>query len=268
VAEAIREEEVSRWFDSGRKLPHTTGRERLVDVWTPHWARVWVQLVPDYTDLEREECGEESIGEPTGSFQHERDNEGIRSWLRQPDGGYTNIGRFEWWMSWAHWALQEGIAPRQPFLVHLHEPYYSKSWTDCGYEYDCDCDWYLVRVEHRQPSVALRYWSRWLEGTQKIFAADMKDAEAQEAKVWSDEKALEVHSSWFWSNYYDEMSPPDRLRLTLRSKHSGKFVHGQIASAEASDWAEAYKKLAAEAQKHFPDLTEERLRNMKCNNGW
>jgi hypothetical protein len=60
------------------------------------------------------------------------------------------------------WLLENGVAPGQPFKVRIEQPHYYKSWTDCGYEYDCDYgDWDIVeRASWDRDRVMLAWYQR------------------------------------------------------------------------------------------------------------
>lgn len=252
------------WFQARRKIPYSLGTERLLDLYTPDWARIWFHLVPEGFDLDIEDCGEDTLGVATGSIAYETDQNGFDAWVGSCEAsGQTQRGRFSWRCDWAQWALINGIAPRQPFLLHLHSPYYSKSWTDCGYEYDCDCEFEVMRVVYWSPSKCASYWDRWLRGVQAGYDADMRNATHQDIQLLRDRSALKVISGMYVSHgYYDEMDMPDRYRLTLTSKHYHRFSKVVLPSVDSDSWDEAYTKLTKAAQSFYPDITAEFLRSI------
>lgn len=65
--------------------------------------------------------------------------------------------------AWARWALENGVAPFQPFLLSLPKPYYSKSWTDCGYEYDAEYYHAVIDRVPFTPEQTLKQWERYLK---------------------------------------------------------------------------------------------------------
>lgn len=57
--------------------------------------------------------------------------------------------------------LEEGIAPDQPFFIHISFSAGRDSW-----EFWDETDWELLAVEKLPPEEVARRWARWLEGIQ------------------------------------------------------------------------------------------------------
>jgi hypothetical protein len=150
---------MASWFDPSSKIPHSKGKERLVDVWRTDFADLWFRLVPNGCDIstfEAEPCGEDELGFCSDAFKFEMDEFGYESWFADT---------FD-----IKWMLLQGIAPRQPLLLRLYAPVYTQSWSDYGYDYDGSAEWELIRVQYWQRSVALRYWDRYLRFLAKVDA--------------------------------------------------------------------------------------------------
>lgn len=91
-------------------------------------------------------------------FYYEMEQDGLSSFLNSYNLGYSWDDTFP---EMARWGLENGIAPFQPFLLRFPMPYYSKSWTDCGYEYDVDYSWEIMRVLPWPTEKVQKQWERY-----------------------------------------------------------------------------------------------------------
>lgn len=237
----------------------------MVDVHLPDQLFLWVKFRVDCNDLEPESCAVESMGRLEPIFENEMDNGGVEGLL------YYLTSHTE--RRWMNWALQNGIAPGQPFLIWVGEPHHYSTWTDCGTEYDTDIDVELVRVLPNTPRRAARSWERAL----KLITAFEKARDAERKRVHDLElrslDAMFIRCDLYWpSRYgYDDMTPPSGVSFTIHSDHrkipslkGGHSWGGQIASARDDDGNHetVLKRLVVAAQAVVPALSEERIRKM------
>lgn len=125
----------------------------------------YVWLVCDIeNDLQPARVADGTIG---GAAELDTLEEYERDWLEYE---LEAIG-FDWLLMQTHrvedmasWLLECGIAPGQPFLVHFDPPTYTKTWTDCGYEYDSIIDYDIVSIVPMAVDVVVNAWIAWLAG--------------------------------------------------------------------------------------------------------
>jgi hypothetical protein len=131
---------------TGRAKPHYT------DVLLPTAVRVWYRLHADgCRDLHQVSCAHDSVG-AAPEWWEEGDLETAVALNRLTCR--VKVGGFEVHHPWLRWALRNGIAPGQAFLVGIPEPIYS------GDGEDYDEEWEYVVLE-RAPSNSAAIQRRW-----------------------------------------------------------------------------------------------------------
>lgn len=245
-----------RWWKKQSK------NELLVDFYSESVVRVWLMMDPA-NGLDLEEVGEDSIGDSPEWLGLERENLG---WDDILGVGYSDNKMLKW-------GLEEGIAPGQPFLVELPHPHYSKSWTDCGYEYDVDFAPEIVRVRPMSARAVARAWERERDYVEKARVWKAERAEKQRWLVRTDVKALVVESCVYFApgqSSYDDMCMPSGIRYNLCStasidkKVSGRWPTATLARGEDDDGdhTRAFERLVEEVTKCLPGLSPEVVRTL------
>lgn len=62
--------------------------------------------------------------------------------------------------NWAQWALKEGIAPRQKFLLHIPRPHYHQDYYG---EWDADYDWDVIHISPLGSKQIQQRWEAYLK---------------------------------------------------------------------------------------------------------
>lgn len=177
-------------------------------------AFVWFRLVWDGEDLEIEHVGD-AVNDPQPWWDFYTE-EGFKYTLNLDYPQETFEGE-TFSIRWIQFALKHGIAPGQLFCMSLSRPYYSKHWTDCGYEYDCETETEVIALGPcRDPG---KSWDRLLKRIQRTRrrAIDYKDrlTKAQ----WTDRKSMYLQSMSYFVDGIDVVSYDD-----YPTYHSGQRV--------------------------------------------
>jgi hypothetical protein len=232
----------------------------LVDILTPDECRIWFRLAGG--DLDLKPCGTDSIGtEPT--------------WLgfEVDQGGWDMLAEYPlaWRTGWERmeWAMARGIAPRQPFLMAIEKPEYSKTWTDCGYEHDTHYSAEVLAVTPFPPNVAARRWERWL-WEDALYRAETTQRHAQEAAHAHQlrEQALRDPSSLYLDAepYYGPGDAldwiPSAIRVWLRSGYGPTLAYGEDSRGSLD---KAMEDLLSRAAKVLPNVRPEYIRALPFN---
>jgi len=179
----------------------------LCDAFAEKSIYIWFRLVYDGTsDLDPEECGTDEIGGAPQWWVDEDDHS--LDTIFSPTWTHTTHDGHEFPDKWLRWALEEGIAPGQPFLVCIKEPRYTRDYYG---EYDVEYDVDIVRVMPRTPTQALRAWSRVLEKIHRYYDAFIEASEKLRALQDTDVSALSLAT---------ETCGFGTFRIYLCSKHS------------------------------------------------
>jgi hypothetical protein len=172
------------------------------------------------------------------------------------------------------WALENGIAPWQPFLIRFGEPEY----TGGGYyeprEVDVTYDTELVRVMPWKPESVVKRWERAIRDRDAfIIWKNKRDAEfAKNQRTMTDHMFLRTDVYFArGQRAWDEMEMPAGTRCLLYSDWSDRpGCKGlgvlMIGESESGDHAEAMDNLVKAAAKELPHLTEEFIRGLQ--RGW
>jgi hypothetical protein len=235
-------------------------REALVDFFSEKVVRVWLMLDPQ-NDLSMEECGDDEIGKRPEWLQYELEN---MSWSDILDARLYGEHKLSW-------MLENGIAPGQPFLVELPHPHYSKSWTDCGYEYDTDYAPEIIRLRPMKPSQIANLLEREQNYLVKARAWKAEYDAKQQFLVRTNVKAMFIETQVYFGQHqssYDDMCMPSGIRYDLCSNASidkrvrGRWRTATLAQGEDDDGEhnKAFERLVDEATKRLPGLSPEVVR--------
>jgi hypothetical protein len=201
----------------------------LVNVYTPKEVRIWYRMWPNREDLLPEPCDEffspeevYDIGEPP-EWMGDMDLDVVLSpsWPHEVKEGGSSF-----YYQWVYWALGQGLAPRQPFQLRIFEPKYSSYWTDCGYECDEDWAWEICDRIPLSDRIAADRWSRFMKHAQLSRARIVEQLrESREAQL-QDMGSMYLKYDGYWTHgYYDEMCPPNGIRVLLMTRNEGKIKY-------------------------------------------
>jgi len=130
-----------------------------VNVYSQVVCYIWLQVVRDGIDLRVEaDLGADVFGTVPEWYAFEMDNTDWTSVISPEWKSCSDASNFTG--TWNDWALQEGLAPGQRFLVEFKHP----RWYRCSWEYeeyDVEYYWDIVMREARSPKQAIRAWEQW-----------------------------------------------------------------------------------------------------------
>lgn len=119
----------------------------------------WLRLEYDGEDLALEEDYDDELGTMDADTERELEDHGWEGLVSLP---WQNDASGEGWMFRAtglKFALENGIAPGQRFLVLVEKPTYSETNNENGHEYDTQIEWQLLHVEPWNLDRVLRHWT-------------------------------------------------------------------------------------------------------------
>lgn len=232
----------------------------LCDAYTEKEVYLWHKLTYDGRgDLDPQTCGEDSLGGRPEWFLQEDDTS--LDTILSPEGTYANYGGHEFRDQWIRWALQEGLAPGQPFLVRIGQPHYSKDYYgECDVEWDVE----VVRAMPRTPKQAVRAWDAILRSVRRYYDLFLKRRERllllqdTDTSVWS----LVDEPYFARGTGHDDIDMPGGLRVFLCSKHSSMWGESKSAwptrlisgDDDDGDFRKACRNLLRNIQKHRPRI--------------
>lgn len=218
-------------------------------------------------DFELLDIGEE-IGVPDHRIQQEVEQVGWPDMIGF-DHKYEKYRGHEFSVGKRQWALENGIAPGQPFCVRFGKP----EWSAPSYwdnESDVTYDTEVVRVLPMDPVLVAERWRMCLLKTREERDLIIERKEDWKLRHRQTMRGLYLRSDWY--GYSDEMSPPPGVRFTLFSKlEDGQQQWNQmmIASGEdpKGDRLAARDRLFEAATKVYPELTREAFDALKMDRG-
>lgn len=236
-------------------------RGPLVDIYTLTYIRIWLALQNGSV----ESVCDDSVGEVPEWYGRDVIETGWDSIL-----GVLGCGSMEW-ASDLTWLLAYGIAPDQPFLVHLDTPRWYKSG---GYEYpaewDCDFNWEIVQVAPLAPSVVTERWAHAVRDEKSDREYMRRHRAELEYLQRTDVKSMFIKCESYFGpgqSSYDDMVMPRGLRYMLCSdaalpKEPRSFAYLVSGESDDGDRDRAFAQLLENAKKKLPGLPEETIRTM------
>ena len=224
----------------------------FTNVYTPAFCEVWLRLETGGHDLVVEELPKtEEIGVKPDWIEFELG-----------EVGWDGLLSPEWHegTSWMTWALEQGLCPYQPFLVWVGKPHYYRCG---GYEYpeewDVEYDWEVIAHEHRNAKQAVRVWHRFVASRRRLLDAEMIAGQKLRERRHHDVTAMFIRYDSYWSDYCDDMTPPDGAIVRLCSSHGGwgsaileAWHHG--GGGYQDNQAKAWEKLLTQIRVELPHL--------------
>lgn len=266
---------LNRWWEKPERGPLKRGHRHpapLVDVYAPDYIRMWLAFNSKY-GFELESVATDSVGLDGPPEWYDRDVmelgwDGVLDlWGAGGDGWSKELG----------WMVRNGIAPDQPFLVHLDTPH----WYRCGgYEYpsemDCEFYWEILRVAPlRRPSDVLKKWERAVKDEQSDRRFAKKRLAEIECLRRTTVKAMYLKTEVYFApgqSTYDDMTMPAGIRYVLCSdaalpKEPRCVAFLVSGDDDDGDHGKAMTALVANAMKELPGLSEETIRKLP-HRGW
>jgi hypothetical protein len=169
------------------------------------------------------------------------------------------FGTGESWIPYTQWALENGIAPGQPFQLEIDLPTVHRSgWETI--EYDVEWQFIVVQV---QPLPAVRAAQRWARHFRKLAASselDRRESIERREHLLRNTGAMTVRRELFigtWSG-----SGKDRTRFTLYGPRNAYIASGECEDgdkeAEKSTYAQvAFDRMVKDACEKSPYLNPE-----------
>lgn len=163
------------------------------------------------------------------------------------------------------WAMENGILPRQPFLICVTAPrWFRSSWEYQEYDFDFEA----MIVDRLPPDSTARDIARFLDETArcKAILAHERDELADIRRA--DVDRMFIYQEWYFADrHIDEMSMPNGVRLKLCSSwathEDSKSGHWPLSSGESDegDNQKAMTRLRERVAAELPHVVE-RLEKM------
>jgi hypothetical protein len=244
---------------TGRVKPHYT------DVLLPTAVRVWYRLHADgCKDLHPVLCAHDVIG--TAPEWWEEDLELAVSPGRW--SYHTEVGGFAVHQNWIRWALRNGIAPGQAFLVHIPEPV----CTGEGDDYDEDWSYELLEIAPASRSAARRRWEGFLRKQQMYRALATQSYHRAKKLIHKDTGSMYVrHTNYSSSSEYYGVPRGVQLRLCSTRREHIEHLGVQVDDGwclasgrdDGGDRSRAMALLIEEACSRYPALSPRIIREMR-----
>lgn len=219
-----------------------------VDSFTTTAIRVW--LVYDPLDGITRMDVDDTIGEPPDWFDLEVTETGWEYLLGLDSSRPMKI---------LTWGLNEGIAPGQPFLVDVSFPFYSRVWTDLGYEYDVEVTVEVVdraRCAPADPSAAFERAVAEVVGEE---AAAVRAAAERDHLLRHNLEHMQLCGYVYFAanqSTYDDMEMPAGYGWALESRHpAGFWVPIEHGRDDGGSREAALDDLVVRAARTLPHLT-------------
>ena len=176
----------------------------------------------------------------------------------------VELGR-SWRERWRPWALENGVAPGQPFCVAHQEPEVSKSGWETV-EYDVYYDSYLVEVAPIPQAELVRRWEHDQRRTTIARALHVAQAAKNAVRINQELGQLYIQQSLYSSER--GYSVPRGRALTLRSKlydmwPCDRCVEGVEGRDDKGDFDNAMHRLIENACAVNPRLSPDIIRNLE-----
>ena len=183
--------------------------------------------------------------------------------------GYREVieGR-EFSTTWLQWALENGIAPGQPFLLGIDAPSTSVSYEG---EYDEEWDYDLVDIREWPRAYVLKQWERYFRKRDAARALGLRAQKELQAIVLKDVAALYLVSYMSPGDQFDSgygtRGWKHQLTLLSRRTYAVPYFSGLVSALQCtgygSDLRAAYDDLIEKACARIPQLSPELIRRME-----
>jgi hypothetical protein len=171
----------------------------------------------------------------------------------------------EWHEPWRQWALQNGIAPGQPFCVAHPEPEVSKTGWETV-EYDVHYASYVIEIQELKPAEVLRRWEHDRRRTSVARALDVAAAKANAERVNKDLGNLYIYQGLYQTGS-SSMSFPEgrllRIETKLQLHPRDRCVVGAEGRDDKGKFEVAMERLIEDACARNPYLSPEVVKSLE-----
>ncbi len=169
------------------------------------------------------------------------------------------------------WAMENGILPRQPFLICVTPPrWFRSSWEYQEYDFDFEA----MIVDRLPPESTERDVARFLDDTARGKAILAEERSELDSIRRADVDRMYLYQEWYFAGgHIDEMSTPNGVRRALCSSWNtlkdSKSGHWRLVSGESDkgDLQQAMAQLRERVAAEFPHVVE-RLEKMLLRHSW
>ena len=240
--------------------PETAPLPWLTDFIEKKVCYIWLRLVEDGYDLEVEACADDSGDDYPEWLDYELESMGwdFLDGMADKWGFDNDFGRY------AQWALENGIAPFQPFRIVVWEP----RWYKSSYEYDewdREVDWEIQKIIPISDWDAARRWEHLMMERRRFIQA------RDHHRAWlKNQFETRIHNWYIVTDVYGGSYDgwPRGIRYGIRCQfndNEGRHHWTQLAEgrSDEGDHKEALNKLVACALERYPHVTEEHIRGLR-----
>jgi hypothetical protein len=196
---------------------------------------------------------------------------GIADFFEPPTWGSTKVGPISFGCGREQWAMQEGLIPHQPFLVELYARHYMHE-TPEGAEGDCESHYEILQKTEANPEEAAKFWEKWAAAFHRMIDIAQDEVGKSHQAMRSRPDLLAIRRDPFWSEGYDDSTPPDGMRITLLStlkpiRPNGDPAYSDshyLTSGESTKCRDeqAWVNLTEKVKKHHPQFAHVDLRKL------
>jgi len=239
---------------------------RLVDFYDEKECYIWYLFTEEGADLLLEECANEEQGTRPEWLEEEISYAGTDIY---DFGGSTECSTHYDKEGIGHnatWALENGIAPYQPFRIHLMPPhYYNCSWEYPG-EVDVDWTWWADRTMRISDFDASRRWEHWIR-ERKLHFEWMDDRRRRIDHILAHE-VESMHLDWelYCGVRSDDWRSAKGIQVSLKSCAS---IDGRMETkswgagrSDDGDRSEAMRDLLKKVKPRLPHIHGNKIRGM------
>ena len=156
---------------------------------------------------------------------------------------YSELGGRSYNYTWLQFAMEQGIAPGQAFLLSVGTPMCYRSYEG---EYDEDWSWEIVERAPLPHTVVVKRWAQvWRQRTLRQHM-EMRACQEAEALALRDVASMHITKTHYQTSRDTySPSPPRGIKLTL---HTSRREFGAHLNRIAPAWSDEGDVLAAMAQ--------------------
>jgi len=214
-------------------------------------AYMWFRLIPDGFDLSPEEYGDRSVGHRPRWIDETISESGIDSLLEvRWDSDHSQ---------WLSFAIENGIAPGQPFCMAVAPPYHTVSHSMDGTEYDTEYSAVLATMVPKDPLSAARSWDRFLKSRQECFEMDAASRKRILDRAWA------LRRDWYLRLHHTGRYNDEGIHIHLCSLQRWAGTLASVYRSKDTNQDKALEELLREVQKRDPIVTLDFLKSLRKN---
>ncbi len=128
----------------------------------------------------------------------------------------------------ADWCKERCLIPGQPFEIELYcRPYVSHGPE--GDEGDLDTSWEIISRHSSNPKDVVKFFAESQQHLEAWEAQIRRETGESTAMIAARSDLLYRRHDWYWSDgsFYDDMSPPNAVRVSIHSAYGKKNENGR-----------------------------------------